>query len=105
MAVCFRCDTRREERSGTPTIPHRTVSPSREKEMGTMEILLVSPLKPIQIIVGKVVAYIVLAFINAITILLLGNFVFGIPIQGSIILLLVECMLYIILSLCLVTSF
>jgi len=76
-----------------------SISIAREKEMGTMEILLVSPLKPIQIIVGKVMAYIVLAFINAVTILLLGNFVFGIPIQGSIILLLVECMLYIILSL------
>ncbi len=76
-----------------------SISIAREKEMGTMEILLVSPLKPIQIIVGKVVPYIALAFINAITILLLGNFVFGIPIQGSIILLLSECMLYIILAL------
>ncbi|MCJ7802803.1 MAG: ABC transporter permease, partial [Candidatus Marinimicrobia bacterium] len=76
-----------------------SISIVREKEMGTMEILLASPLKPFQIIVGKVVSYIVLAFINAVTILLLGNFVFGVPIQGSVILLLFECILYIILAL------
>jgi ABC-2 type transport system permease protein len=76
-----------------------SISIVREKEMGTMEILLVSPLKPFQIIIGKVVSYIVLAFINAVTILLLGNFVFGVPIQGSVILLLLECILYIILAL------
>ncbi len=76
-----------------------SISITREKEMGTMEILLVSPLKPIQIIIGKVVPYIALAFTNAITILLLGNFVFGVPIQGSVVLLLLECMLYILLAL------
>ncbi len=76
-----------------------SISIVREKEMGTMEILLVSPLKPVQIIIGKVVSYIVLAFINAVTILLLGNFVFGVPIQGSVILLLLECLLYITLAL------
>jgi len=76
-----------------------SISIVREKEMGTMEILLASPLKPFQIIVGKVVSYIVLAFTNAVTILLLGNFVFGVPIQGSVILLLLECILYIILAL------
>ncbi|MBU0710316.1 ABC transporter permease [bacterium] len=76
-----------------------SISITREKEMGTMEILLVSPLKPIQIIIGKVVPYTALAFINAVTILLLGNFVFGVPIQGSVILLLLECMLYILLAL------
>jgi len=76
-----------------------SISIVREKEMGTMEILLASPLKPFQIIIGKVVSYIVLAFINAVTILLLGNFVFGVPIQGSVILLLLECLLYITLAL------
>ena len=76
-----------------------SVSITREKELGTMEILLVSPLKPIQIIVGKVVPYIALAFSNAVTVLLLGNFVFGVPIQGSVTLLLLECMLYIMLAL------
>jgi ABC-2 type transport system permease protein len=76
-----------------------SVSIVREKELGTMEILLVSPLKPLQIIIGKVIPYAALSFVNVITILLLSNFVFGLPIQGSIIFLLCESMLFIMLSL------
>ncbi len=76
-----------------------SVSIVREKELGTMEILLASPLRPLQIIIGKVMPYAVLSFVNVITILLLSNFVFGLPIQGSIVLLLLESMLFILLSL------
>ncbi len=76
-----------------------SISIAREKETGTMEVLLVSPLKPWQIIVGKVTPYVVLSFINALTILALGFWVFGLPIQGSFILLLAEILLYIIMSL------
>ena len=76
-----------------------SISITREKEMGTMEILLVSPLKPLQIVIGKVVPYILLSFINAITILLLGHFVFGMPFTGSIILLLLECLLFLMMAL------
>ncbi len=76
-----------------------SISITREKEMGTMEVLLVSPLKPIQIIIGKVTPYVVLSFINTIIILLIGNFVFGVPIQGSILLLLAESILYILVAL------
>ncbi|MFA4839818.1 MAG: ABC transporter permease [Candidatus Neomarinimicrobiota bacterium] len=75
------------------------ISIAREKEMGTVEVLLVSPLKPIQIIIGKVVPYVALSFTNAVTILLLGFFVFGVPVHGSVVLLLAECMLYILLAL------
>ncbi len=76
-----------------------SVSIVREKEYGTMEILLVSPLKPIEIILGKVSPYVGLAFTNALLILLVGYFVFGIPIRGSIILLLFEFILYVLLAL------
>lgn len=76
-----------------------SVSIVREKELGTMEVLLVSPLKPTQIVFGKVTPYIFLSFVNVITILLLSNFVFGLPVQGSIILLLAESLLFITLSL------
>jgi len=76
-----------------------SISIAREKEMGTMEVLLVSPLKPVQIVVGKVVPYVVLSFINAVTILLLSFFVFGMPVQGSVILLLAESLLFIIMAL------
>lgn len=72
---------------------------AREKELGTMELLLVSPLPPILIIVGKVVPYVLLSFINAMLILLLGIYLFGMPVTGSIVLLLLLCTLFILTSL------
>ncbi len=71
----------------------------REKETGTMEVLLVSPLKPSQIIIGKVTPYITLSVINALSVILLSRFVFGLPVQGSYTLLIAECVLFIIMSL------
>lgn len=76
-----------------------SVTITREKEFGTMEVLLVSPLRPIQIILGKVVPYFILSFINVILILVLSWIVFALPVKGSIILLLAESMLYIMMSL------
>jgi len=76
-----------------------SISIAREKEMGTMEVLLVSPLKPVQIIVGKVIPYVTLAFVNAISIIVLGYFVFGMPLKGSIVLLLLESFLFISMAL------
>jgi ABC-2 type transport system permease protein len=76
-----------------------SVTITREKEFGTMEVLLVSPLKPIQIILGKVTPYFLLSFINVVMILVLSWLVFGLPVKGSLALLLLECMLYILMSL------
>jgi ABC-2 type transport system permease protein len=76
-----------------------SVTITREKEFGTMEVLLVSPLRPIQIILGKVMPYFILSFINVLLILALSWFVFGLPVKGSMVLLLAECMLYILMSL------
>lgn len=76
-----------------------SISITREKELGTMEILLASPLKPIQIVVGKVVPYVFISFIIAVIILLLGFTVFGMPVQGNLALLLAECLLFIIMAL------
>ncbi len=78
-----------------------SISITREKEIGTMEILLVSPLKPLQVILGKVFPYIFLSIINAVVILLLGFFVFGMPMQGSLFLLGLESILFIISALAL----
>lgn len=64
------------------------ISLSREKERGTLEILLVSPLRPWQIIVGKVMPYLVLAFANVLTALLAAWLVFQVPFRGSLALLL-----------------
>jgi len=73
-----------------------SISITREKELGTMEILLVSPLKPFQVIIGKVVPYIFLSVINAIVIIVLSIFVFKMPVQGSLLLLGLESVLFII---------
>ena len=78
-----------------------SISITREKEQGTMEILLVSPLKPFQVIIGKVFPYIFLSVINAIVIVLLGIFVFNVPVYGSLFLLGIESVLFIITSLAL----
>jgi ABC-2 type transport system permease protein len=72
-----------------------SLSITREKELGTMEMLLVSPLRPVQIIIGKVIPYVFLAFADACIILLMGKFVFGVPIEGNIVLLLAEALLFI----------
>ncbi len=76
-----------------------SVTITREKEFGTMEVLLVSPLRPIQIILGKVMPYFILSFINVLMILALSWFVFNLPVKGSLLLLLSESMLYILMSL------
>ena len=76
-----------------------SIAVAREKELGTMEILLVSPLRPAMIIIGKVIPYLVLSMINALVILALGSFVFGMPIVGSLGLLIAECLLFVITSL------
>lgn len=76
-----------------------SISIAREKETGTMEILLVSPLKPVHIILGKVAPYLALSFINAVVILLMSWAVFGMPVKGSVVLLLSESILFILMAL------
>ncbi|GEL09295.1 ABC-2 type transport system permease protein [Flavobacterium glycines] len=76
-----------------------SISITREKELGTMEVLLVSPLNPLQVILGKVFPYVFLSIINATVIVILGVFVFGMPIQGSLFLLAAESILFIITAL------
>ena len=78
-----------------------SISITREKEMGNMEILLVSPLRPIQIIIGKVLPYLALSFINVLTILALAQWAFGVPFQGSYVLFLLESILFTFMALAL----
>jgi ABC-2 type transport system permease protein len=77
------------------------ISLSREKERGTLEVLLVSPLRPWQIIVGKVVPYLFLAMINVVTALLAAWLVFRVPFRGSLVLLLSASVLYAMVGLAL----
>ena len=64
----------------------------KEKEMGTMEVLLVSPLKPIYIILAKAIPYLLLSMVNIATILLLSYFLLDVPIKGSLLLLVSVCL-------------
>jgi ABC-2 type transport system permease protein len=77
------------------------ISITREKETGTMEMLLVSPIRPRAIILGKVIPYIVLGFLSVLLVLLVARTVFGVPLRGSVVLLLAESLLYIITALAL----
>jgi ABC-2 type transport system permease protein len=77
------------------------ISISREKETGTMEMLLVSPIRPRELVVGKVIPYIVLGFISVLLVLLAARTVFSVPLRGSPVLLLAESGLYIITALAL----
>ena len=76
-----------------------SISIVREKERGTMEVLLVSPVRPLMVIIAKAVSYLVLAFVILITILLMARFVLGVPLQGSLMWILAVSTLYIILAL------
>ncbi|MBS4033046.1 MAG: ABC transporter permease [Ignavibacterium sp.] len=71
----------------------------REKELGTMEILLVSPMKPWLVVISKVIPYFIISLINVATILILSVFVLGLPIEGSLFLLIVSTIVYIFCAL------
>jgi ABC-2 type transport system permease protein len=75
------------------------ISLSREKEQGTLEVLLVSPLRPWQIIAGKVLPYLALGFAITCLVLLAARLVFAVPLRGSVVLLLAESVLFMIVSL------
>lgn len=78
-----------------------SISITREKETGSMEVLLVSPLSPAVIILGKVIPYIVLAVFNALSVLVLAIIVFGMPFVGSVGVFSLLTFLYIIAALAL----
>ena len=78
-----------------------SISIVREKETGTMEVLLVSPVKPLFIILAKAVPYFVLSFVNLTTILLLSVYVLDVPVAGSLFWLVVVSLLFIFVSLAL----
>jgi ABC-2 type transport system permease protein len=77
------------------------ISISRERETGTMEMLLVSPIRPVAIVAGKVIPYIVLGFVSVLLVLVAARTVFQVPLRGSLVLLLAESGLYIITALAL----
>jgi ABC-2 type transport system permease protein len=71
----------------------------RERERGTIEQLIVTPIRPWELIVGKIVPYVLLAFIDTLEILVVGTLWFGVPIRGSLGLLLALSGLFLVGSL------
>jgi ABC-2 type transport system permease protein len=71
----------------------------KEKELGTMEVILVSPMRPQLVVLAKAVPYLLLSIINISSILLLSVFVLEVPINGSLVLLVTESILFILVSL------
>lgn len=76
-----------------------SISIVREKERGSMEVLLVSPVRPLMVIVAKMVPYMVMGFVILTTILLMAYYLLGVPLSGSILLIYGLSMLYIFLAL------
>lgn len=78
-----------------------SISIAREKELGTMEVILVSPMPPLMIILAKVMPYMAISLINFATVLILAVFVLDVPIAGSLVLLIFVSIIFIFVSLAL----
>jgi ABC-2 type transport system permease protein len=76
-----------------------SITITREKETGTLEQILTTPIRPAQVIAGKVLPYTVLAACDAALILLIGRLVFAVPMQGSLLALAAYCLLFIVIAL------
>jgi ABC-2 type transport system permease protein len=76
-----------------------SISIVKEKELGTMEILLVSPFRPLMVIIAKAVPYFILSLVNLSVILTLSVYLLDLPVRGSIVLLVLISMLFIITAL------
>ena len=68
---------------------------ARERERGTLEQLIVSPVKPVELVVGKILPYVVIGYVQMALILTVGRVVFDVPIRGSVVLLFVLSFLFI----------
>ena len=71
----------------------------KEREIGTMEQLIVTPLKPYQMILGKLIPFMILGFVSVIIVLTAMRFIFDIPVKGSVIFLFFSSFLYILSTL------
>lgn len=73
----------------------------REKETGTLEVLLVSPMNPFYIVLAKATPYLIISLVNIGTILFLSKYLLGVPMMGSVVLVVCLALLYALVALCL----
>ena len=78
---------------------------TREYERGTMENLLATPLRPLEVMVGKIVPYIIVGYVQILLILCMAKLLFGVPMEGSILLLLILCLPFIAANLAMGLTF
>ena len=78
---------------------------TREYERGTMENLLSTPLKPLEVMVGKIVPYIIVGYVQVLLVLVLARFLFAVPTQGSLFLLLLLCLPFVAANLAMGLTF
>jgi ABC-2 type transport system permease protein len=71
----------------------------RERERGTIEQLIVTPIRPWELVIGKILPYVILAFLNMLEVLAIGHWWFGVPVRGSLILILALSGLFLLTSL------
>ena len=78
---------------------------TRERESGTMENLLSMPTRPVEVLVGKIIPYILVGYVQVALILVAGHFLFGVPMIGSLTLLLIVTFLFIVANLAIGVTF
>jgi ABC-2 type transport system permease protein len=71
----------------------------RERERGTIEQLIVTPIRPWELVVGKLLPYVLLALFNAMEVLVIGAWWFGVPVRGSLLLIILVCTIFLMSSL------
>ncbi len=76
-----------------------SVSIVKEKERGTMEVLLVSPIRPLHIMIAKAVPYLALSLFILVAIMLMSRYILDVPLRGNILAIFLVSMLYILLAL------
>ncbi len=78
---------------------------TRERERGTMENLLSMPTRPLEVLIGKIIPYILIGYIQVAVILAAGYYLFGVPIAGSVSLLLIAAFVFIVANLAMGITF
>jgi ABC-2 type transport system permease protein len=71
----------------------------RERERGTIEQLIITPIRPWELVIGKILPYVILAFLNILEVLAIGHYWFGVPVRGNLLLILALSGLFLMTSL------
>jgi ABC-2 type transport system permease protein len=68
----------------------------RERERGTIEQLIITPIRPMELVIGKITPYIILSLFDAIEVIAFGHWIFGVPVRGSLLVIALCCMIFLL---------